>query len=199
MTFQLLVRRAHLYLGTFLVPWFIMFGVSSLVINHPVWFGGGEGGAVTWATTVARPYDLAVPANADLRDVGGRLLADLGLSTAVGYGVGRPAPNRINVNLPNFRRPIRVSYFIDEHRVLVEQRAFAWGPMLTGMHTRSGHRLGNIWQHAWAIGVALLSVALVFWVASGFYMWWMLPSTRRSGWLAIAAGLGSFSALMMTL
>ena len=35
MTFLHFVRRAHLYMGLFLLPWVVMFGVSSIPINHP--------------------------------------------------------------------------------------------------------------------------------------------------------------------
>ena len=34
MTFAHFVRRAHLYTGLFLLPWVIMFGVSTIPINH---------------------------------------------------------------------------------------------------------------------------------------------------------------------
>ena len=35
MTFLHFVRRTHLYLGLALLPWVIMFGVTSIPINHP--------------------------------------------------------------------------------------------------------------------------------------------------------------------
>ena len=31
------VRRVHLYIGLFLVPWVILYGVSALLFNHPGW------------------------------------------------------------------------------------------------------------------------------------------------------------------
>jgi hypothetical protein len=33
----------------------------------------------------------------------------------------------------------------------------------------------------------------VVWIASGLYMWWGLPGSRRFGWLTIAAGTISFA------
>lgn len=200
MTFNLLVRRLHLYFGAFLLPWFVMFGISSFVINHPAWFQAGEGGAAPlWTTLQERPYDRAVPFGVDLRSVGAAIAADLGYSTDHGFGVGRPNPNRINVNLPSFSRPVRISYFVNEHRVLAEQRAFAWAPALSNMHTHDGYYLHAPWQTAWAVVVDILCVLLVFWVASGLYMWWGLPASRAWGWLAIAAGFASFGALMLAL
>jgi len=201
MTFQRLIRRLHLYLGAFLVPWFLMFGFSSFVLNHPLWFGAGEGAnaAAQWTTLFDRPYALEVAQDVDLRAVGAKILADNGLRANVGYGVGRPSPARINVNLPSFARPIRVSYFVADRRVLAEQRTFSTWQSLSSMHTRDGYYLRNGWQTAWAVTVDALCVALVFWVASGLYMWWLLPATRTWGWLAVAGGMASFATLMLTL
>ena len=36
MTFAHFVRRAHLYTGLFLLPWVIMFGVSTIPDQSPV-------------------------------------------------------------------------------------------------------------------------------------------------------------------
>jgi hypothetical protein len=199
-TLLLVVRRVHVYLGIFLLPWFVMFGVSSLLFNHPGWLGTGPAAAATpWTTLVDKPYDLDVPANADLRAIGRQVIADAGLSAGKGFGVGRPNPMRINVNLPSFGRPIRLSYFLDQHRLLAEQRAFVLGQALTGMHTRDGYYLQAGWQTAWGITIDIFCVVLVFWILSGLYMWWHLPSTRVWGWLAIAGGVASFATLMAKL
>jgi hypothetical protein len=34
----LLLRRAHLYLGLFLFPWAILYGITAVLFNHPSWF-----------------------------------------------------------------------------------------------------------------------------------------------------------------
>jgi hypothetical protein len=40
MSLTLLLRRLHLYLGLSLSPWFLIYGVSSVVFNHPQYFNG---------------------------------------------------------------------------------------------------------------------------------------------------------------
>ena len=46
MTFQLINRRVHLYLGMFLMPWVLMYAVSFLVFSHlqaiSAWDGRGR-------------------------------------------------------------------------------------------------------------------------------------------------------------
>jgi hypothetical protein len=37
-TFDKINRRAHLYLGMFLMPWLLMYGVSSFIVIHHAWF-----------------------------------------------------------------------------------------------------------------------------------------------------------------
>jgi hypothetical protein len=39
MTFDKINRRLHLYLGLFLGPWLVMYGVSSFILIHQSWFG----------------------------------------------------------------------------------------------------------------------------------------------------------------
>jgi hypothetical protein len=34
------VRRVHMYLGLFLLPWVMIYGVSAVLLNHPDWFSG---------------------------------------------------------------------------------------------------------------------------------------------------------------
>ena len=46
MSFQLINRRVHLYLGMFLLPWVLMYALSSLVFSHlqaiSAWDGRGR-------------------------------------------------------------------------------------------------------------------------------------------------------------
>ena len=142
---------------------------------------------------------MEVPAGVNLRVIAARIIADLGLSADAGFGVYRNNPDRINVNLPNFRHPVRITYFLNEHRVLAEQRPFVSGQFLTGLHTRSGYHLESGRQTAWAVTINLVCGLLLFWIASGLYMWWGLRASRSWGWVALAAGLVSFAGVMLTL
>jgi hypothetical protein len=195
-TFPLFVRRLHLYLGMFLTPWIVVFGLSFVPFNHLSWFPGiGEGAGAPpdqWTTIVDRPYDLEIPEHPDLRVLGARVLADLAIPAGTGYSVGRPNANRLNVNVPSFRHPIRIAYDAAGHHVRAERRAFLWPQLFTGMHTRAGYRLDSPLQTAWAATIDLLAASLILWMASGLYLWWRIPACRRWGWLAIVSGLASF-------
>jgi hypothetical protein len=116
-----------------------------------------------------------------------------------GYWIYRVNPRQVQVGHPDFMSPIRMNYFPQEQRLIVEQRPFALRPFLSGLHTRGGYDMGGFWDSVWALFVDVVSVALILWIASGIYMWWGLPSTRRWGWLALAAGAVCFVAIIATL
>jgi hypothetical protein len=193
MTFPHFVRRLHLYLGMFLLPWFLMYGVSSLPFSHNEWFRERP----QWTTRADRPYDLEVPPEADLRQVGGRILADLGMSGA--YGTYRPNNRQISVYCPNFLRPTRITYDLEKKRLLAEDRQFHWPQLLTGMHARGGFEQDGALNDAWGVTVDVVCVAMILWIATGVYMWWQLPASRGWGWLALGGGIVSFAVFMMAL
>jgi hypothetical protein len=197
MSLLLFVRRTHLYLGLFLLPWVIMFGVSSAPINH-----NGEAGQPAWTRVADLPFTAEPPSGATaegLRPLGRQMMQAAGL--AGGFYVNRANARQINVNHPNFLHPIRLLYDTELKRLRVERREFAARQFLTGMHTRGGFNLGGPWDAVWAVFVDLVSVALLAWIASGVFMWWKLPGTglRRWGWLALAGGLACFAMIIATL
>jgi hypothetical protein len=197
MSFLLLVRRTHLYLGLFLLPWVVMFGVSSIPLNHE-----GYDERPKWTAIAEGPFALTPPAGATaagLRPLGAEMMKAAGISG--GFYVNRANPKQINVNHPNFLHPVRIMYYIDQKRLLAERREFAFRQMLPAMHTRGGYNLGGFWDSVWAVSVDLVAIALVLWMASGLIMWWKLPGTglRRWGWLAIAGGVVSFAVIIATL
>jgi hypothetical protein len=192
MTFAQFVRRAHLYTGLFLLPWVIMFGVSTIPINHhtpePVeWTGIGE-----------HTFDAAVPESAEnLRPLGRQMMDVAGIDG--GYWIYRVNPDQVQVGHPDFMSPVRMNYFPQEKRLVVERRPFSLRPFLSGLHTRGGYDMDGVWDSVWAVFVDVVSVALILWIASGVYMWWGLPSTRRWGWIALGAGAACFAVIIATL
>jgi hypothetical protein len=192
MTFAHFVRRAHLYTGLFLLPWVIMFGVSTMPINHqapepPNWTPIGE-----------HTFDAPVPAAEDnLRPLGRQMMNAAGIEG--GYWVYRVSPRQVQVGHPDFLAPVRMNYFPEEKRLVVERRPFSLRPFLSGMHTRGGYDMGGFGDSLWAVFVDAVCVGLILWIASGIYMWWGLPSTRRWGWLALGAGAACFAVIIATL
>ena len=191
MSFLLIVRRLHLYLGLFLLPWVVLFGVTSYPFSHPSQV------QPKWSVQQDRFYTLDVPAGSDLRSIGERIHTDAGFSG--GFYVNQPNPQRINVHHPDFFHPTRITYFVDQRRLLTEQRELVWHQALTSMHGHAGYELGGFWNVLWAVVIDILCLALVLWIATGVIMWWMLPGSRNWGWVAIAAGVTCFAVIVSRL
>ncbi len=185
MTFPHFVRRLHLYLGMFLLPWFLMYGASSLPFSHNQWFRPPQ-----WRVRADRPYELEVKPGANLREAAARILRDLGLPGS--FGVNRPNDLQLNIYRFTFLEVTRITYHLDQKRLVAEDREFHWPQFLTGMHARGGFEQPAFWSQAWAVTVDAVCVAMILWIATGLYMWWGLPACRGWGWLAVAGGAGSF-------
>lgn len=66
-TFNVINRRTHLYLGLALIPWVLVYGLSSLMINHSPFFNKlFDDGTPPWNTKFEQEYHRPVPEDADL-------------------------------------------------------------------------------------------------------------------------------------
>lgn len=198
MTFDRINRRTHLYLALFLLPWVLMYGVSSLPFSHhdlfEQWFNDG---APQWTVILDREYHLPAPEDGDLREIGGQILKAAGMDGA--YGAGRPQPDRINVYRFDFWSAERLTYLVKEGRLRVEKRRFRWDQFLTGMHARGGFQQESFLNDAWAVVVDLVCLGMLVWIASGVYMWWQIRRLRFWGALALCGGVLSFALFLFTL
>jgi hypothetical protein len=198
-TYSHLNRRLHLYLGMALLPWFFMYGISSVPFAHNQFFEQRDAakGLPLWTLRAERTIDMPVPQDtAGLRAFGATLLRDAGVE-ATSFGTYRQSPTQINVYAYSFWTSTQLKYFIDQKKLTVEDRRFRWDHFLTGMHARGGFEQGGLLLLSWSIVVDIVCVAMIVWIASGLVMWWELPGQRRWGWAAILAGTVSF--LLFTL
>ena len=197
MTFSHVNRRLHLYLGLALLPWFFMYGISSVPFAHNQFFELRDRakGLPAWTLRSEHRVDLPVPEDpGELRRLGAALLEQAGIAdtTRTNFGVYRQSPTQINVYSYSFWKSTQLKYFLDQKRLTVEDRRFRWDHFLTGMHARGGFDQEGMLQRSWSIVVDLVCLAIVVWIATGLYMWWGVPGSRRWGLIALAAGLSSF-------
>jgi hypothetical protein len=193
-TYSHLNRRLHLYLGMALMPWFFMYGISSVPFAHNQFFEQRDAakGLPLWTLRAERTLDMPVPEDsAGLKAFGATLLDYAGIA-GTSFGTYRQSPTQINVYSYSFWKSTQLKYFIDQKRLTVEDRRFRWDHFLTGMHARGGFEQEGFLQRSWSIVVDIVCVSMIAWIASGLYMWWELPGQRRWGWVAILAGTVSF-------
>jgi hypothetical protein len=194
MTFTHFNRRLHLYLGLALLPWLFMYGISSIPFAHNQYFERRDAakGLPMWTLRATRTVDAAIPEDPrQLRAFGASLLQQAGI-TADTYGAYRQTASQVNVYVYSFWKSTQLKYFADQKRLTVEDRRFRWDQFLTGMHARGGFEQDGLLQRSWSVVVDLVCIAIVLWIATGLYMWWGVPGSRRWGWLALLAGSASF-------
>jgi hypothetical protein len=193
-TFTHFNRRLHLYMGLALLPWFFMYGISSIPFAHNQYFDRLDAAKnlPLWTLRAERTIDLEIPDDpAALRKLGASLLEEAGIE-GTSFGAYRQSATQVNVYSYSFWKSTQLKYFSDQKRLTVEDRRFRWDHFLTGMHARGGFEQDGLLQLSWSVVVDCVSIGIVLWIASGLYMWWGLPAHRRWGWLAILGGAATF-------
>src|SRR6185503_3391014 len=102
-TFDKINRRAHLYLGLFLMPWLLMYGVSSFIVIHRAWFPSDQPGReVLFDQAYNRPVNLQGPNNSpELRAAAQEILKGSNLEGA--FWVDKPKPDALHIERFTFR------------------------------------------------------------------------------------------------
>ena len=67
------------------------------------------------------------------------------------------------------------------------------------MHARGGFQQEGFLHDAWAVVVDIICIAFLIWIASGICMWWLLPTCRTWGTVALGGGIISFVLFLLLL
>lgn len=177
-----------MYLGMLLIPWVIMYGFTSFVMNHRYWFLPAKEG--TWQPVFERDYQRAIPDQGDLRAVAAEILRENNLDGA--FFVQRPGTNELRIIRPAFFSQIRVTYLFDQHRLKAERQVAHWDTAVIRMHVKGGYNQSRVLDNLWAVIVDVTCLAILIWILSGLIMWWRLRQLRVWGFVALSAGTISF-------
>lgn len=196
--FSRVLRRTHMFLALFLFPWMLMYALSTLAMNHRATFAGIYGeGPVPFERVRQFVYDGTFPAGAEPRAIARQLLSSLDLDGA--HSVSRRDDGTIVVTRHDLLAPRRVTYSPADGTVMVERMQSRPNATLERFHRRRGYATGYALDTVWAVSVDLVIVAMLFWVASGLWMWWEMKATRRLGAAALLTGAGLFALFLATL
>lgn len=199
MTFQHLNRRTHLYLSLFLLPWFLMYGLSSIPFSHSSYFQELDKAKKLpdWYKRFERTYETPPPEGDNLRQWGRQVMNDVGIEGA--YGVYRQSPNQVNIYVYSSVHSVQLKYFVAEKRLVAEDKRFRFDHFLTGLHARGGFEQETFLNDLWGVIVDLACAGFLLWVVSGLIMWWNLPAQRGWGWVALIGGVASFTFFLLRL
>jgi hypothetical protein len=186
-----IIRRTHMYLALFLFPWVFMYALSTLVMNHRALFVARYGeGPVPYEQERRLIYDGVFSETADLRTISKQILMSVGLDGA--HGVSRQKNGTIVINRNDLTTPRRLTYSPVDRSLVIERMQPRTNAFLERFHRRRGYTTGYRLDTAWAVTVDAFIVAMIFWVASGLWMWWEMKVTRPLGFAAFATGVALF-------
>lgn len=193
-TFDKFNRRAHLYLGLLLMPWLMMYGVSSFIVIHHSWF---DSGTPPSEPLFEKDYQRPVGTNADLRATAQEILKDCGMEGA--FWADKPNANTLHIDRFSFRGSTSLTYSIKEQKLKAQHRRMKLPQIITRMHFRGGYGQPSFLDKFWGLVVDVACVGILIWVASGLIMWWRLARLRAWGAVALGAGIVSFALLVWRL
>jgi hypothetical protein len=194
---NLIVRRTHLYLGMLLMPWLLVYGLSSLVLNHREWLQPFVPAELQWLPLWEKPQILPLPSQeGNLREVVRGLLDAQNLK---GPFFAQQKGRRIEINVQNFIAPIKLTYDLDRQVLRAEKKRFSWAEVLLRLHFRVGYEDGGPLATIWPIFVDLFCATMLIWIITGLILWWKVRVSRNWGWAAIGGGFLTIAALLLTL
>ena len=185
------ILRLHLYGGLLCSSYLMVYGVSSLLFNHPLGFLEGDRGFVDWE----QPVELS--ASRDDEQFSDSVRAALGLFGHTLYNTvvrESDAVLRFQVLRPGRLYFIRVADGVAQVR---EVRMRVWS-VLRDLHGGGGTP-GSTLMIFWGIFTQISVVVLSFSCASGLYLWAGSSRDVRSGWSILAAAMVTFFVLLIYL
>ncbi len=188
-----------MYLALFVTPWMIIYALSGLALNHSQAVRAFYGERFTQFEKLGeRDYVAAFSSDAEPRLIGAQVLEFLGLSGTFNIQ-GGATPARIVINRQAAFTAHRVTYLRTENRLIIERQSLVAPAVLNRLHFRHGYEQPFLASRVWAVTVDLVIVAMVFWAASGIWMWWELKPTRALGsWFALG-GIALFGLLLVSI
>ena len=200
-------RRAHYYLGLYLLFFVWLFSFTGLLLNHPKWTF-----ADFWPTrkesTIVQQIKRP-PGGTDLEQAR-NILDQMGLQGEIEWTAEREDQSRFDFRASRPGHIFEIKTYLDRGQATVQRiDVNAWGIMRI-LHTFSGVRADDsrnkrdwILTSVWAFAMDATAAGLVVIVLGSYYMWWRLPQKRvwglvflAAGWIACAFFVSGFNLLL---
>ena len=188
-----------MYLALFLTPWILMYAISSLVFNHfgtiRQWYGGNLN---QFEKIDEIEYRDAFRTETTAAEAAKQILLDLNMD-GPHFVRGNLNEDHIEINRPSTYAATRVHYYPKPGRVVVEKQGANMPSRLTRMPIRHGFVQEYTSAKLWGLGVEITVLAMLFWIASGVWLWWTIKPARLWGAVCTLGGLGLFGVLLISI
>lgn len=181
-----------MFTGLFLAPWMVMYALSTLVMAHDEWVKSFyPSRRPPLITERELDYSRSIPTNSTREQIAETILQDLGLEGTYSLTGGRNGqPLVIHRQIAITTR--HITFDATKNKIVVTKDQFRMADFLERLHRRRGYNQYAL-ENIWGSSVDLAVVTMVFWSASGLWLWWELKTTRRWGALAFGAGVALFA------
>jgi len=193
-------RDLHLYAGLFASPFVIVYAVSALLLVHAYLPWGGRSAPPSETRTVR----IAVRDAEDGLAVASQVRAQVGVRGEIGYVARKPGSPRLNFPIESPGRTTSVHVDLAAGTATVETKPTGVWDALIYLHKMPGPHNANIrgnwlFTRLWGWLADASVYLLLFLSASGIYLWLVLRAERRTGLIALGAGVLSFMAIVTAL
>ena len=187
-----------MYLALFLAPWILMYAISTMAMNHREWFRPKQGPLQAFEKERELILPAPLPVGATPKDTGRLVLERLGLDGTHNVNAS-PDGLRLTILRNDPVTPRRITYTPGDGRAVVEKQVFRMPAYLGRMHRRRGYQHPYPLEKSWAFSVDLVIAALLFWTASGLWLWWEMRKTRLAGAVCLVGGAMLFALFVFTI
>lgn len=190
------MRAVHLYTGTLLIPWILVYAVSTFFISH--------GNLFQKYIEPSRKFEVydkqefvpdetfpEVPAEQALN-----ILNHLDLE-GLHRVVGKPTPERMVILRIGPGSGTRILWDKKENLITLEKQPFAIWRFFNYLHFRAGYRQPYLAFDVWGLMVDLVVLSMFLWVISGIYMTVVRPGKKRWFYICLIGGSILFSVLVV--
>ena len=186
-------RKAHYYLGLYLLLSIWFFAVSGLVLNHAGWKA-----AQFWERREERTVERAIevlPASGDLA-IAHDLMRQLAIVGEVNETRREADGQRFAFQVVKPGRVWRVEARLDSARARVTAIRLDARGVMDALHKFSGVRMDDATRtrdwwltRLWSLAMFAVALGLVVLVLSGLWLWWRLVPKRLAGAITLAVGI----------
>ena len=199
--FYTMTRDLHLYLGLFISPFILVFSITVFFFVHAVVPKFGEESTQTrTATAVALPPDLLKLSGRPMIDALKPTLASINVPGEIGFirHVVTDDTLVIPVSVPG--RATTVTIRIAQREATIVTRETGLADAMITLHRSPGEHaptLSRNWfpMRAWRWLSDTTAYLTLFITISGLYLWFVLRSERRIGYILLGSGMLIFFGL----
>lgn len=189
------MRSVHLYTGVLLIPWMLIYAVSTFFISHGNLFQKSFEASRKFEEYDKQAFVPDETFPEDPAEQALRILRHLDLE-GLHRVVGKPTPERMEILRISPGANTRVLWDKQVNQITLLRQPFAIWRFFNYLHFRAGYRQPYLAFDVWGLMVDLVILSIVLWVITGIYMTVVRPGKKRWFYVCLIGGSVLFVVLV---